>query len=105
MAVLIDNEKFLEKYNEIWKKQICNIIKKEFLIKSIYNKQYLRYLKTKIKVNTDFHGNNIPKKNPQGICSLSVILLDSVFTVGKDYYPQMCCVFRKMQICYERKKN
>ena len=71
MAFLIKDKKLLEKY-EIWKK-VCNIIKKELFIKPVYNKQYLNYLKTKIKVcnkkiNTDFLGNKIPKKNSQFIC-------------------------------------
>ena len=52
---------------EIWEK-VCNIIKKEFVIKLVYNEQYLSYLKTKIKVynkkiNADFHDNKIPKKD------------------------------------------
>ena len=31
-------------------KKVCNIIKKEFAITPVYNEQYLKYLKTKIKV-------------------------------------------------------
>ena len=49
MMFLIKDEKLLQKYNKIWKK-VCNIIKNKFVIKPVYNKQYLNYLKTKIKV-------------------------------------------------------
>ena len=86
MNFLIQDKKLLEK-NIIWKK-VCNIIKKEFAIKPVYNEQYLKYLKTKIKVYTDFCGNTILKKNSQCIC-LSVVLLNSVFTIGKNQYPQI----------------
>ena len=51
-----------------------------------------KYLKAKIesyngKINTEFHNNKIPREGSQFIC-LSVILIDSVFTAGKNYYPQ-----------------
>ena len=49
MMFLIKDEKLLQKYNKIWEK-VCNIIKNKFVIKPVYNKQYLNYLKTKIKV-------------------------------------------------------
>ena len=42
------NENLLEKYSETWTK-VCNIIKKEFVIKPVYNEKYLRYLEIKIK--------------------------------------------------------
>ena len=52
-----------------------------------------KYLKAKIKsyngkINTNFHNNRIPKEGSQCIC-LSVILIDSVFRTGKNYYLQM----------------
>ena len=55
------NENLLEKYSETWTK-VCNIIKKEFVIKPVYNEKYLRYLEIKIKVhnkkiNTNFCDN------------------------------------------------
>ena len=40
------------------------------------------------KVNTYFHGNKIPEDGAHCSC-LSVILLDSIFRVGKKYYPQI----------------
>ena len=49
------------------------------------------------------YNNKIPKEGFQVIC-LSVILIDSVFRTGKDYYPQVfleeCkCVFKEKKIC------
>ena len=50
-----------------------------------------KYLKTKIKsyngkINTKFHNNKISKEGSQFIC-WSVILINSVFRTGKNYYP------------------
>ena len=77
------------KYNEIWEK-VKNSLKKEFDSKQVYNE---KYLKAKIKsyngkINTNFHNNKIPKEGSQFIC-LSVILIDSIFRTGKNYYPQV----------------
>ena len=52
-----------------------------------------KYLKAKIKSyngksRTNFHSNKIPKEDSQYIC-LSVILIDSVFRKGKNYYQQV----------------
>ena len=40
------------------------------------------------KINTNFDHNKIPTKGSQFIC-FSVILINSVFRIGKNYYPQM----------------
>ena len=40
-------------------------LKIEFLIKPAYNEQYLKYLKIKIKVYTDFFDDKISNKNSQ----------------------------------------
>ena len=40
------------------------------------------------KINTNFHNNEIPKEDSQRIC-LSVILINSVFRTGYNYYPQV----------------
>ena len=40
------------------------------------------------KVKKNFHNNKIPKEGSQFIC-LSVILIDSVFRLDKNYYPQL----------------
>ena len=39
-------------------------------------------------MNTNFHNNKISKVDFQCIC-LSVILINSVFKAGKNYYPQV----------------
>ena len=49
-----------------------------------------KYLKPEIKsyngkMNTNFHNNKIPKEGSKFIC-LAVILIDSVFRKGKNYY-------------------
>ena len=40
------------------------------------------------KINTNFRNNKIPKEGSQLIC-LSVILIDSAFTTGNNYYSQV----------------
>ena len=52
-----------------------------------------KYIKTKIKsygdkANSNFQGKKIPKKNSSYKC-LSLIMLDSVIRVSKEYYPQI----------------
>ena len=79
----------LEKYNEIWKK-VSNSIKKGFDSKPVYNE---KYLETKIKsyqgkMNSNFHDNKTPKEGSQCIC-LSAILINSVFRIDKNHYPQV----------------
>ena len=54
---MIKDEKLLEKYNEIWKK-VSNIMKKEFGSKPKYNE---KYVKTKVKIKTDFNNKKILK--------------------------------------------
>ena len=66
ISFLIKDDKLLEKYNEIWEK-VKNSLKKEFDSEPVYNE---KYLKAKIKsyngkINTNFHGNKIPKKGSQ----------------------------------------
>ena len=82
-----------QKYNEIWDK-ISKIIKKRLGSTDVYND---KYLKTKIKsykerVNANFHSNKVPKEDSQCI-SISIILNNSVFGTGKNYYPK---VFRRI---------
>ena len=89
MSFLIKDNELLEKYNEIWEK-VKNSIKKEFDSEPVFNE---KYLKAKIKayngkINTNFHNNKMPKEGSQFIC-LSVILIDSIFRTGKNYYPQV----------------
>ena len=84
MSFLIKDDKLLEKYNEI-----CENVK-EFDSEPVYNR---KYLKAKVnsynrKINKNFHKNKIPTEDSHYI-SLSVILIDSVFRTGKNYYPQV----------------
>ena len=86
---LIKDDGLLEKYKEIMEK-VKKSLKKEFDSEPVYNE---KYLKAKIKsfngkINSNFHDDNIPKEGSQFIC-LSVILMDSVFRTGKNYYPQV----------------
>ena len=89
VSFLIKDEKLLEKYNEIWEK-IKISIKKEFDSEPVYNEKYLKAKMESCnrKINTNFRNNEIPKEDSQYIC-LSVILIDSVFRTGENYYPQV----------------
>ena len=95
MYFLIKDDELLEKYNGIWEKA-SKSINKEFDSEPISNE---KYLETKIKsymgkINTNLHSNKIPKENSKFTC-LSVVLIDSVFTAGKNYYPQVFLEERK----------
>ena len=59
----------------------------------IMNLHIMKNLKTKLKyyqgkINTNFHSDKIQKEGSQCIC-LSVILIDSVYRTGKNYYRQV----------------
>ena len=89
VSFLIKDDKLLKKYDEIWGK-VKNSNKKVFNSEPVNNE---KYLKAKIKsyngkITTNFHNNKIPREGSQFIC-LSVILIDSVFRTGKNYYPQV----------------
>ena len=52
-----------------------------------------KYLKAKMKsyngkITTNFHNNKIPKEGSKFIW-FWIILIDSVFRIGKNYYPQV----------------
>ena len=89
-----DNE-LLEKYNEICD-NVSNIIKKGFDSEPVFNDKCfidITKIKTKTKyyegeINTNFHNDKMPKEGSQCIC-LSVLLIDYIFQVGKNYYPQV----------------
>ena len=79
----------LEKYNEIWDKA-SKFIEKVFISEPVYNDEYS---KTKIKfyeakINITFHYNKVPKDSSQYIC-ISVFSIETVFTSGKNYQPQL----------------
>ena len=60
----------------------------QYMMKNIYNKNKIKIKSYEGKISTDFHDNGIPKK---GSCciSLSIVLIDSLFKIGKNYYPQV----------------
>ena len=69
MSFLVQDNKLLEKHNEI-REKVSNIIKKGFDGEPVYND---KYLKNKIKsykgkVNTNFHSDKIPKESSNCIC-------------------------------------
>lgn len=87
MSLLIKNDVLLEKYNELWDK-----VSKAILLKTepVYKEKYLR---TKIKpyegkISSNFY--DIPKEDSNYIC-LSVILIDSVFWIGKKILSSSAC--------------
>ena len=89
MSLLIKDNELSKNYNKIWKK-VKKAIDTEFDSESVYNE---KNLKSKIKsyngkINTKFHNNEIAKENSQCTC-LSVILIDSVFKIDNNYYPQV----------------
>ena len=74
-----------------FRKKLKIVLKKNLIVnQSVYNAKYLKLNRNfhNKKINKNFHNNKAPKKGPQFIC-LSVILIDSVFRAGKNYYPQM----------------
>ena len=87
MSFLIKGAELLEKYNETCK-EVKNSIKKEFDSQPVCKE---KYLKAKIqsyngKINTNFHNNKIPWEGSHCMC-LSIILIDSFFRRGNNYYP------------------
>ena len=83
------NNELLKKYSKILK-NVKNTNGKEFYSDPVYNE---KYLKAKIKsyngkINTNFHNNKIPKEGFECIC-LPVILINSVFRTGNNYYSQV----------------
>ena len=86
---MIKDDKLLKKYTEVWKK-VENTIDKEFDSDLVYNEKYLE-AEIKFnngKINTNSHNNKIAQEGSQCICP-SVILVDSVFRTGNNYYPQV----------------
>ena len=85
---ITDNE-FLEKDNKIWNK-VSNSFKNEFDSELVYHENYLKSkIKSyKIKYTQIFIMIEYQKKGTHGIC-LSVLLIDPVLKIGKNYYPQV----------------
>ena len=88
-SFLIKDDESSEKYHEIWEKVKISL-KNEFDSEPIYNE---KYLKAKVKsyngkINANVQNNNISREGSKFIC-LSVLLIDSVFRTGKNYYLQV----------------
>ena len=89
-------------YDQIWKR-IEKLGTVKFDSKHVYGDDG-KYIKTKIKtygdsVNANFHSKKIPKEKAPCKC-LSIIMLDSVITAKKNYYPQI-----NLEECkYEQKR-
>ena len=89
MSFKVDDNNLLKKYNKIWEK-VSNLINIEFDREPVYGDGD-NYVKAKIKTyedraNTNFQGKKVPKENASYKC-LSLIMLDSVISVNKKYYP------------------
>ena len=86
---MIKDNKLLKKYNDIWDK-VNNIIKKGFDRDPIYNsKDFKNKIKSyEEKINTDFHNDKVLRESSLCIC-LSVVLINFVFKMGKNYYSQV----------------
>ena len=89
ISFFIKKDILLKRYKEIWDKTSAILLIKGFDSKTVSKE---KYLKSKIKfyegkINRSFHGDKMLKKGSQWIY-LSVILIDFVFRMGKNYDPQ-----------------
>ena len=81
----------LKKNTQIWNK-VKKLLNIKFDSEPAYDDND-KYIKTKIKRydgnvnNTNFQGKKVPKENASCKC-LSLIMIDSVVKVMKEYYPQ-----------------
>ena len=74
-------------YNWIWNR-VCNIVKEGFDSEPMYNEKYLKTKGNSYdgKINTNFDGG--AKQGSHCVCLL-VIVIDFVFKMFKNYYPQL----------------
>ena len=90
MPFIVKDKQLLKKYTKIWE-TIEGLMKINFESKPVYG-DHGKYIKTKIKmyaasIITNFHNKKMPKGKAPCKC-LSIIMIDSVFSVNKKYYPQ-----------------
>ena len=90
MSFRVNNKQLLKNYNKIWGK-IENLMRIDFESKPVYGNDD-KYIKTKIKIYvnnmiTNFHNKKMPKEKSPCKC-LSIVMLDSVISANKKYYPQ-----------------
>ena len=81
MSFKVTDNNLLEKYTEIWRR-VSNLMNTEFDSEPVYG-DVGKYITTKIKMYED----KVPKENGSYDC-LSLITLDSVSRLNKEYYSQ-----------------
>ena len=91
MSFKVNDKQLLKNYNKIWR-EIEELMNIGFESKPVYGDDD-KYITTKIKIYvksiiTNFHNKKIPKENAPCKC-LSIIMIDSVITANKKYYPQI----------------
>ena len=97
-----DNNEFLEKHTAIWEK-VSDLVNEKFDSDPIYNNKYINIkirsynndIKTNFR-NIDNKNNKLPEKNKLCKC-VSLISLDSIIKINKNYYPQTLlqeCVYK-----------
>ena len=90
MSFKVTDKQLLNKYKKIWEK-VEKLLNVKFESKPVYGDDN-KYIKTKIKsyrdkLNTNFQGKKVPKKNSSYKCS-SIITLESIIAANKKYYSQ-----------------
>ena len=90
MSFKLIGNKVLKNYSKIYER-VSSLLHIEFHSEFIYGNNH-QYIKTKVKwygdkVNTNFQDNKILKENVS-YKGLSLVMLDSVTRVNKDYYPE-----------------
>ena len=99
MSFKVTDKKLLNKYNKIWEK-VEELLNVKFESKLIYGEDD-KYIKAKIKsyqdkVITNFQGKKTPKENSSYKC-LSIISLESIIKVNKNYHPKIFLGERKYE--------
>ena len=100
MSFKVNDNRLLKKYTKIWEK-VSILMNIEFDSEPVYSDND-KYIKTKIKpygdkVNRNFQSKKVPKENASYKC-FSLIMIDSVIRVSKNYYPQTLLEERKYEI-------
>ena len=90
LSFIVKDKKLLKSYTKIWKTSE-GLMKINFESKPVYDDD-VKYINTKIKIYagsiiTNFHNKKIPEEKAPCKC-LSIIMIDSVITANKKYYPQ-----------------
>ena len=110
MSFKVNDNRLLKKYTKIWGKVsiLMNIWKWKFDSEPVYSDND-KYIKTKIKpygykVNTSFQSKKVPKENASYKC-FSLIMIDPVIRVSKNYYPQTLLEECKYEIKKTKMEN